>query len=273
MTKNLTLYSLLFALMCAASCSVKHGSSGKHGSYNASQAYAGHFEGPKTGQATIHLDPSLKNGSAGIAYALNRNIFVQTHGYLSYSYLELRTGVNLNAASHIQIGGYLYRKGYQCLTASVGGGTGTTSFVRDGLLFGRFHYNQMQGQLGVSENYGASRISLGLSYRASNLYRGKIFIGGDLNRVANLVKVAEQKFTHTLSGNLAYSVRIRGPLRLGLNFDFTFYGMDYSLFERTNSDLAIFYDIGNMSRPKKSKPKTRKKEPKQHLDHEEELQD
>jgi hypothetical protein len=243
----------------------------QNGSYNSAQNYIGHFEGKHTGQIVADYVPAQSGISATGAYALNKSLFVQTKLHAGAT-SSTRTDVGpFNFSSDLLVGGYWFRHKYQCLTAGIGGGTGVASFKQGSVLHGRFQYHHTTVQIGISENYGPSRLSLGLGHRATNFYSGKIYIGRDISLAERLSKVVNQRMSQSMFAHIGWSRRLSGSLRLRLTYDFTFYGMDYNLYDRDQVSLGMMYDLGKMSRPTKppklpKKYKSGKQPTKKHLE-------
>jgi hypothetical protein len=250
---------LLLSYLCIAGCI------SQTGSFNSPNAYYGHFEKKGTGQLTGQIQPFLLSGKAIGAYAVTNHLFVQGGARLSNSGYSGKT--NYTPSADVLFGFYKHRHQYQSLTFGIGGGAGKTTIVNSSRLYGRFDYLHTTAQIGLSENYGPTRISLGLNHKMINFYAGQIYLGDDNLITRKLELLASQRLNHALSGHLGWSYRVDKSLRLQASYDFTFASMDYNLYDRDSFHAGLIVDIGNMSRPvsppkvsrKKDKTKRKKK--------------
>ena len=235
------------------------------GSFNSATNYYGHFEGSGTGQAMASFQlpyNSHFNSTLVGSYSLTKHIYAQ--GSAAYNSIlgkeNIGYGKVSNFSSQAMLGLYGFKRGYQCLSIGIGGGFGNTSIVKHGFSFGDFKVAYTNAQIGVSENYGRSRLSLGLSHKAVSFYKGKVYITSDLDVLRGAQKLENDKVTHTLSSHLGWSVRLQDQLRMYMAYDFTFYGRDYGLYDRDSFRVGLMKDIGKMSRPAQvpKLPKNRK---------------
>jgi hypothetical protein len=232
------------------------------GSYNSASAYHPHLEKTGTGQAFIQVSPNL-SGSAVGGYALTNRIYGQGE-------LQLATPVSGSFASKPRLSGqvlgglYLFRDGYQSLTFGLGVGAGNTEFVKRGVVLGRFNYNHLVAQAGISENYGSTRMSLGLQVRLINLYQGRVFLTADQDAAGRIDQLTRSRFVPAYSMHMGISTRIARKVRLFSAYNFTFSTKDYRLFDRDVLTGGVMLDLGKLSIPvKPPRPPRVKRTPSQ----------
>jgi hypothetical protein len=234
---------LLLASLCTFGCIAQYGS------LNSATTYIAHLEGKGTGQVAAQVHPFQLSSRVTSAYALTNHLFVQGNANLANA---AYAGQNqFKPSADLMIGVYKQRHGYQSLSFAIGGGAGNTSIVRNARLLGKFNYLNTNAQIGLSENYGPTRLSMGLSHKMINFYKGEVYLGEDQYQLEKLELLINQRLTHALSAHLGWSYRLDKSLRIQASYDFTFVSMDYNLYDKDSFQIGLMVDLGKMTRPEK----------------------
>lgn len=227
------------------------------GSYSSANAYYPHLEGKGTGQVALNTQLIQRGGTAVAAYALTDHYFVQGLGHFN-TYNTISRISRFRPSGQMLLGRYLWRDGYQTISFGLGVGGGISAIINRNESFSEFSYVNTQAQLGISENYGPTRLTLGLNYKTVKLTGGEIYLGGNGGVLQRVEQLKDRSLVHTASGHAAMSWRLNGSLRLHTSYDLTFYAADYNLFDKDCFSLGLMYDLGKMSRPVRA-PKPGKK--------------
>jgi hypothetical protein len=238
------LCAAISGLICllASSCVLKSG-------YTPAQANFGYFEGKGTGQVGGAVHPDQLAISGNTAYAISSKTFFQGSASIGDSFLRKKRRP-INAAIEAQYGRY-WQRNQQCITASIGGGTGLSSIVQSMRAISAFNYATVVAQAGFTNQSGPVRWHFGLSYRVMTPYRSLVFLSAGGESVQSFRNLISDRFIPIGSAHIGWSTRINKSVRLQMNYGFTFQSFDYGLFDNKDLSAGIIMDIGNISRPEK----------------------